>query len=97
MRMNENIKKTRVGLDNFYSLDISVNESKRTVIAELVACGEEPEFIYAEKFDAPCNYLRTAIKKAISYIGTINELQVRENKKRSKDDSLYAYASYIVM
>lgn len=86
MRMNDNIQKTRVELDGFHSLDVSVNEAQRTVVAELIACGEEPEFIYAEKFDSPCNYLRNAIKKAVVYIGSNKDLKVFENKKRNKDD-----------
>lgn len=88
MLMNGNLKKTRVELDAFHSLDVTVNEEKQTVIAELIVCGEEPEFIYAEKFDEPCNYLRTAIKKAISYIGTSNDLQIPDNKKHSKKQQI---------
>ncbi|MBQ8015205.1 MAG: hypothetical protein IJ264_03350 [Clostridia bacterium] len=66
--MNENMKKTRVNLDGLHSLDISVNEENKTVIAELVVPDEKPTFIYAEKFDAPCNYLKAAIKKGVVYL-----------------------------
>lgn len=62
------MKKTRVNLDGFHSLDISVNEENKTVIAELVVPDEVPTFIYAEKFDAPCNYLKAAIKKGVVYL-----------------------------
>ncbi|MBP3696720.1 MAG: hypothetical protein J6J45_04160 [Clostridia bacterium] len=65
--MNSNVKTTRVNLDGVHSLDVTVNEQAKTVVAELVI-GNEATFIYAEKFDAPCNYLRTAIKKAILYL-----------------------------
>lgn len=67
--MRNDIKTTRVNLDGFHSLDISINEKAKTVVAELIV-GEESTFIYAEKFDVPCNYLRTAIKKGIVYIGS---------------------------
>lgn len=60
--------KTRVNLDGIHSLDVSINEEHQTVVAEIVALDEEPTFIYAEKFDAPCNYLRAAIKKGIFYL-----------------------------
>ncbi len=76
--MNNDIKITRVNLDGLHSLDISVNEKAKTVVAELII-GEETTFIYAEKFDTPCNYLRTAIKKGIAYIGA--EKQCTELKK----------------
>lgn len=66
--MNENVKKTRVNLDGLHSLDISVNEENKTVIAELVVPDETPTFIYAEKFDVPCNYLKAAIKKGVIYL-----------------------------
>ena len=61
-------KKTRVDLDRRHSLDVTVNESSCTVVAEMITDGGEPTFIYAEKFDEPCNYLRTAIKKGITYL-----------------------------
>ena len=73
MLTEDKIKKARVNLDGIHSLDVSVNETKRTVIAELIVCNEEPAFIYAEKFDAPCNYLRTAIKKGITYLNGDSE------------------------
>lgn len=65
--MNNDIRKTRVNLDGTHSLDIAVNENAKTVVAELVV-GDETTFIYAEKFDSPCNYIRTAIKKSIVYL-----------------------------
>ncbi len=65
--MGNGIKTSRVNLDGVHSLDITVNEKAKTVVAELIV-GDESTFIYAEKFDAPCNYLRTAIKKGIVYL-----------------------------
>lgn len=62
------VEKTRVCLDGIHSLDISVNQTHNTVIAELILMGSAPKFIYAEKFDVPCNYLREAIKKSLSYL-----------------------------
>lgn len=80
--MNNEIKTTRVNLDGFHSLEIAINEKAKTVVAELIA-GEEATFIYAEKFDTPCNYLRTAIKKSIVYLnGDAPEAKnISENKK----------------
>lgn len=66
--MKESVKKTRVNLDGLHSLDISVDEENKTVIAELIVPDESPTFIYAEKFDAPCNYLKAAIKKGVVYL-----------------------------
>ena len=78
--MNNYTKTTRVNLDGFHSLNITVNEKAKTVVAELVV-GEESTFIYAEKFDSPCNYLRTAIKKGIVYInGNVPELNYVSEK-----------------
>ncbi len=66
--MNGNDINTRVNLDGLHSLDVTVNESKKTVIVNLVIPDEEPELIYAEKFDKPCDYLKTAIKRGIVYL-----------------------------
>lgn len=66
--MNGIVKKSRVNLDGLHSLDITVNEKNKTVVAELVIPDEEPSLIYAEKFDSPCNYLKAAIKKGIMYL-----------------------------
>lgn len=66
--MSIDVKTSRVNLDGVHSLDIKVNEKAKTVVAEMIV-GDEATFIYAEKFDAPCNYLRTAIKKGIVYLG----------------------------
>ncbi len=66
--MNKDAKKTRVNLDGLHSLDISVNEENKTVVAELIVPDEPPTLIYAEKFDAPCNYLKAAIKKGVLYL-----------------------------
>lgn len=63
--MNE---KVRVNLDGLHSLDVKVCEAKRTIVTELVLPNEPPELIYAEKFDEPCNYLKTAIKRGILYL-----------------------------
>lgn len=79
--MNNDIKITRVNLDGIHSLDITINEKAKTVVAELIV-DEESTFIYAEKFDTPCNYLRTAIKKGIVYLnGDTSETNyIGENK-----------------
>ena len=81
--MNNDIRKTRVNLDGIHSLDIAVNEKSKTVVAELIV-GEEKIFIYAEKFDSQCNYIRTAIKKSIVYLnGDAPEPnRIGEQKKR---------------
>ncbi len=81
--MNDRIKKTRVDLDRIHRLDVSVDEAKQTVIAELIILGEEPFLIYAESFEVPCNYLRTAIKKGIAYIDC-NSARKKENKSVEK-------------
>ena len=65
--MNDDIKTTRINLDGFHILEISVNEKSKTVVADMIE-GKEKTFIYAEKFDSPCNYLRTAIKKCLIYL-----------------------------
>ena len=80
--MNNEIRKMRINLDGIHSLEIAVNENAKTVVAEMIV-GEESTFIYAEKFDSPCNCIRTAIKKSIVYLnGEIPERNhVKENKK----------------
>ncbi len=79
--MNSETKKTRVALDRRHSLDVSVSELNRTVIAELITDGGTPSFIYAEKFDSPCNYLKTAIKKGIVYLNGSNSVMVYNEKE----------------
>ena len=82
--MNNEVKTTRVNIDGFYSLDVTVNEKAKTVVAELIA-GEKSTFIYAEKFDAPCNYIRTAIKKSIVYLnGDVPETNYLSEKEKEK-------------
>lgn len=83
--MNDDIKTTRINLDGFHILEISVNEKSKTVVADMIE-GKEKTFIYAEKFDSPCNYIRTAIKKSIVYLNgdapepnRINELKKGKN------------------
>lgn len=66
--MNKDAKKTRVNLDGLHSLDISVNEKSKTVVAELVVPDEPPTLIYAEKFDEPCDYLKKGIYRGIEYL-----------------------------
>lgn len=83
--MNNDVKITRVNLDGAHSLDVSVSEKAKTVVAELID-GDGATFIYAEKFDAPCNYLRTAIKKSIVYLdGRAPETNHVSEKKRVKN------------
>ena len=85
--MINDVKTTRVNLDGIHSLDVTVNERAKTVVAELTT-GDESTFIYAEKFDAPCNYLRTAIKKAIIYLsGNIPKSEV--GIKNSRESNVY--------
>ena len=83
--MKNDVKTTRVNLDGIHSLAIAVNENLKTVVTELIV-GDESTFIYAEKFDSPCNYIRTAIKKSIVYLNgdapepnRINELKKGKN------------------
>lgn len=66
--MKNSVVRTLVNLDGLHSLEISVNKENRTVIAELIVPDEPPTFIYAEKFNEPCNYMKTAIKKGIVYL-----------------------------
>ena len=66
--MENSVEKTVVNLDGLHSLEISVNKENKTVIAELIVPDEPPAFIYAEKFDEPCNYMKNAIKKGIVYL-----------------------------
>ncbi len=77
--MNNNVMKTDVNLDGLHSLIVSVNESRKTVVAELVVADEEPILIYAEKFDSSCNYLKTAIKKGIIYINNSSDNPYKKN------------------
>ena len=86
--MNNDVKTTRVNLDGVHFLDVTVNEKAKTVVAELVI-GEESTFIYAEKFDAPCNYLRTAIKKGIVYLGGEKQNEVIK-KSASQENNVFA-------
>ena len=76
-------RKVRVNLDGLHSLDISVCEAKRTIVTELVLPDEPPELIYAEKFDEPCNYLKTAIKRGILYLDGRAPSESKEKIKRS--------------
>lgn len=64
--------KKRVNLDGKHSLDISVCESTRTVITELIEFGEPPVMIYAEKFDEPCDYFKKGIRRGIEYLNCTN-------------------------
>ena len=83
--MKNDITKTRVNLDGIHSLEIAVNEKAQTVVAELIV-GEESTFIYAEKFDIPCNYIRTAIKKSIVYLnGEVPEITHIDEHKKEKN------------
>lgn len=75
--------KVRVNLDGLHSLDISVCEAKKTIVTELVLPDEPPELIYAEKFDEPCNYLKTAIKRGILYLDGCTSSENKPKIKRS--------------
>ncbi len=66
--MENSFERTLVNLDGLHSLEISIDKENKTVIAELIVPDEPPTFIYAEKFDEPCNYMKTAIKKGIVYL-----------------------------
>ena len=78
-------EKVRVNLDGLHSLDISVSEASRTIVTELVLPDEPPELIYAEKFDEPCNYLKTAIKKGIMYLDGCSAPKNNEKPKRGQN------------
>ncbi len=81
--MSKKTAKTRVNLDGIHSLDISVNETDKTVVAELIGPDRAPDFIYAERFDLPCNYLRTAIKKGLVYLSSEKAQRTENIDKRS--------------
>lgn len=78
-------EKVRVNLDGLHSLDISVSEANRTIVTELVLPDEPPELIYAEKFDEPCNYLKTAIKKGLLYLDGCAAPKLKEKPKRGQN------------
>lgn len=81
--MENSVVRTLVNLDGLHSLEISVNKENKTVIAELIVPDEPPTFIYAEKFDEPCNYMKTAIKKGIVYLrGEQSEEPCRTEKDK---------------
>lgn len=71
------IIKKSVNLDGIHSLDISVNEEKKTVITELITLDSEPVMIYAEKFDLPCDYLKKGIRKGLEFIDANNPSKMR--------------------
>ena len=85
--MRNDLKKTRVNLDGVHSLDVTVSEQAKTVVAELIT-GDESTFIYAEKFDLPCNYLRTAIKKAIMYLNS-ETVKSEADSRKALESNLY--------
>lgn len=94
--MNNDVKITRVNLDGLHSLCVAVNEKAKTVVAELIV-GEESTFIYAEKFDTPCNYLRSAIKKSIVYLnGDTPEANFVSEKKREKSSICLNTDIYVI-
>ena len=94
--MSNDIKTSRVNLDSLHSLDITVNEKAKTVVAELVE-GEESTFIYAEKFDSPCNYIRTAIKKSIVYLnGNPPEADCVTKPKKGKNCICLNINGYVI-
>lgn len=72
--------KKRVNLDGIHSLDISVNEEKKTVITDLIMLDGEPVMIYAEKFDTPCDYLKKGIRRGIEFINADNPSKMRAPK-----------------
>ncbi len=72
--------KKRVNLDGIHSLDISINEEKKTVVTELITLDNEPVMIYAEKFDEPCNYLKKGIRRGIEFINADNPSEMRAPK-----------------
>lgn len=82
--MSNEVKTTRVNLDGLHSVEIAVNEKAKTVVAELIS-GEDSTFIYAEKFDEPCNYLRTAIKKSIVYLNGERTETIYINEKKKEN------------
>lgn len=83
--MNNDLKIQRVNLDGIHFLLISVNEKAKTVTAELIS-DKDITFIYAEKFDVPCNYLRAAVKKGIAYLNN----NIPENNHLSEKNFVFA-------
>lgn len=74
--MNNGLIKNRVKLDGIHSLDVSVYETRQTVITELITLDEPPVLIYAEKFDEPCNYLKMGIRRGIEYLNGTKSVKV---------------------
>lgn len=70
----------RVNLDEFHSLDISIDKEKKTVVTELITLDDEPVMIYAEKFDEPCDYLKKGIRRGIEFINADNPPRMRAPK-----------------
>lgn len=68
--MNSETVKKRVNLDGIHSLDISVCESRQTVLTELVTFDDPPLMIYAERFDKPCDYFKIGIRRGIEYLNS---------------------------
>lgn len=83
--MENSVVRTLVNLDGLHSLEISVDNKNQTVIAELIVSDEPPTFIYAEKFDKPCNYMKTAIKRGIVYLNG----ERTEDKNESDFETLH--------
>lgn len=73
--MNNGSVKKRINLDGRHSLDISVDEKKKTVITELISSDDDPVMIYAEKFDEPCDYLKKGIRRGIEYLNSNNPVK----------------------
>ncbi len=65
--MNGSYKK-KINIDGTNSLIVSVDENQKTVITELASFNENPVLIYAEKFNKPCDYLKTGIRKGFEYL-----------------------------
>ena len=59
--------KKRIFLDGKHTAVISVNEERKTVVAELET-EEGTDFVYAEKFNDFSNYEKEAIKACIRYL-----------------------------
>ena len=72
--------KKRVNLDGIHSLDISINEERKTVITELITLNGEPVMIYAEKFDKPCDYLKKGIRRGFEFINADRHNKFEANK-----------------
>ena len=70
--------KKRVFLDGKHTAVISIDESQKTVLAE-IETKEGTEFVYAEKFDDIRNYEKEAVKACIRYLKDLSAESINRN------------------